>query len=152
ENRSPAKTLAWLLAFLSLPVVGVVIYLLFGRDYRPFSREGKLLQQELGNHLTNSPDVAEFLARQPQEYEHLKAANPLVYDRVLDLMRHTLEAPIYPLNRLEILQTATKKYPRLRTDLQAATHSIPMEYFEWASDEVMQELKRVLLAKVRKGV
>ena len=152
ENRSPAKTLAWLLGFLSLPIVGVVIYLLFGRDYRPFSREGKLLQQELGNHLTNSPDVAEFLASQPQEYKRLMDANPLVYDRVLGLMQRNLDAPIYPRNRIDILQNATEKYPRLLADLQAATHSIHMEYFEWASDEVMQEFKRVLLAKAREGV
>lgn len=152
ENRSPTKTLAWLLAFLSLPIVGVALYLLFGRDYRPFSREGKLLQQELGNHLTNSPNVAAFLERQPQEFARLKAANPLVYDRVLELMHRNLEAPVYPRNRVEILQNATEKYPRLLDDLQAAQHSIHMEYFEWGSDETMQEFKRVLLAKARAGV
>ena len=29
ENRSPQSTLAWLLAFLLLPVAGAVLYLLF---------------------------------------------------------------------------------------------------------------------------
>lgn len=152
ENKSPSKTLAWLLAFLSLPFLGVALYLFFGREYRPFSREGKLLQQTLGNHLSNSADVAEFLARQPQEYERLKAANPLVYDRALELMRRNLEAPVYPHNTVEILQNATEKYPRLLADLKAAQQSIHMEYFEWASDEVMQEFKEILLAKARKGV
>ena len=152
ENRSPVKTLAWLLAFLFLPVVGVALYLLVGRDYRPFSREGKLLQQELGNQLTNSPDVAAFLERQPQEFARLKAANPLVYDRVLELMHRNLEAPIYPHNTIEILQNAREKYPRLLADLRAARHSIHMEYFEWASDEIMQGFKQVLLAKAKEGV
>lgn len=152
ENRSPSKTMAWLLAFLSLPVVGVALYLLFGRDYRPFSREDKLLQQELDNHLTATPKVAEFLARQPQEIKKLKDAHPLVYDRVLELMRRNLDAPLFPYNTLEILQDAKEKYPCLLADLKAAKHSIHMEYFEWASDDVMQEFKEVLLAKAREGV
>lgn len=152
ENRSPAKTLAWLLAFIFLPVVGVVLYLLFGREYRPFSREDKLLQQELGNHLTATPNVSQFLALQPQEIEKLKATNPLVYDRVLELMRRNLDAPLFPKNSLEILQDAKEKYPRLLADLKAAQHSIHMEYFEWASDAVMEEFKQVLIAKARTGV
>ncbi|MBX3014127.1 MAG: cardiolipin synthase [Caldilineaceae bacterium] len=152
ENRSPSKTLAWLLAFLSLPIVGVVLYLLFGREYRPFSREDKLLQQELGNHLTATPNVARFLALQPQEIDKLKAANPLVYDRVLELMRRNQDAPLFPCNSLEILQDAKEKYPRLLEDLKAARHSIHMEYFEWASDAVMEEFKQVLTEKAQAGI
>lgn len=152
ENRSPSKTLAWLLAFLSLPVVGVLLYLLFGREYRPFSRADKLLQQELGNHLKEMPKVAEFLARQSQEIEKLKAANPLVYDRVLGLMYRNQDAPLFPYNTFEILKDAKEKYPRLLADLKAANHSIHMEYFEWASDEVMEEFKQVLIEKARAGV
>ena len=152
ENKSPSKTMAWLLAFLSLPFVGVALYLFFGREYRPFSRSGKLLQQELGNHLTASPDVTAFLAQQPQEIGKLMAANPLVYDRVLELMRRNLDAPLFSRNRLEVLQNATEKYPRLLADLRAAHHSIHMEYFEWGSDGIMQEFKAVLIQKAREGV
>ena len=32
ENRRPQATLAWMLLFLTLPGVGLVIYVLFGRD------------------------------------------------------------------------------------------------------------------------
>ena len=32
QNRRPQATLAWMLLFLALPVVGLLIYLLFGRD------------------------------------------------------------------------------------------------------------------------
>jgi len=152
DNQSPIKTLAWLLVFLFLPVLGVVVYVLFGREYRPFSREGKLLQQILGNELTARANVAEFLASQPDEIEKLKEANPLVYDRVLELMGRNLEAPVFPNNTLEILQNAAEKYPRLLEDIQNAQHSIHMEYFEWSSDELMQDFKRALLEKVKQGV
>ncbi|MEZ4674780.1 MAG: cardiolipin synthase [Caldilineaceae bacterium] len=152
ENKSPAKTLAWILAFLVLPVLGVLIYLLFGREYRPFSRERKLLQQKLGHQLAQTRNVHRFLNEQPQEIQRLIDKYPLVYDRVLELMRRNLTTPLYPHNTLEILINAEEKYPCLLADLKAATHSIHMEYFEWASDEVMQEFKQILIAKAQEGV
>ena len=103
ENKSPEKTIAWLLAFWALPIIGVVIYILFGREYRFFSRERKLVQQELGNHLTSNPELYKFLNRQAEEIQKLMDAHPLVYDRVLELMRRNLNAPLYPHNTVEIL-------------------------------------------------
>ena len=39
ENRRPQATLAWLLAFFFLPVLGGLIYIFFGRDWKAFSGE-----------------------------------------------------------------------------------------------------------------
>jgi len=152
ENKSPAKTLAWLLAFLALPVLGVLLYLLFGREYRPFSRERKLLQQKLGHQLAQTRNVHKFLSEQPKEIQRLIDKHPLVYDRVLELMRRNLNAPLYPHNTLDILINAKAKYSRLLIDLEEATHSIHMEYFEWASDGVMEEFKTLLIRKAQAGV
>jgi len=152
ENRSPEKTFAWLLLFFSLPLVGVIIYFMFGRDHRAFSRQDRLLRQELSRHLRSRPHIAEFLAEQPKAIEALKKNKPLVYDRALELMRRNVQTPLFLYNSLEILQDATEKYPRLCEDLQAAQHSIHMEYFEWASDDVMQTFKKILLERAKAGV
>ena len=52
DNRNPSKTLGYVLILIFLPLIGVIIYLYFGRDYRKrklFSRKGmvdiRLLQQ-----------------------------------------------------------------------------------------------------------
>ena len=47
ENRRPQATLAWMLAFFFAPGIGVLIYLLFGRDRKAFSRQSRLLRQDL---------------------------------------------------------------------------------------------------------
>lgn len=152
ENKRPTMTIAWILLFFFLPVIGVVIYLLFGRDYRPFSRQSKLLRQEMGRHVKNSPYVAEFLGGQTDEIRHLKQSGPPVYSRVLALMRSSDQASLFAHNRLEILQNGTEKYPRLLEDLKAAQRFIHMEYFEWSSDELMQAFKAVLLERAKAGV
>jgi cardiolipin synthase A/B len=50
ENRPPQATLAWMLAFIFAPGLGVVIYFLFGRDHKAFSKQRKLLKQDLETH------------------------------------------------------------------------------------------------------
>ena len=47
ENRRPQATLAWMLLFLVLPGIGLVVYVLFGRDRKAFSRERQLVRQDL---------------------------------------------------------------------------------------------------------
>lgn len=152
ENQPPPKTFSWILLFFLLPVVGVVIYFMFGRDYHPFSRENKLLQQEISKNIREEPHVAKFLAHQSEEIERLKQQGPPVYGRVLALMHRNARAALFPCNTLEILQNGSEKYPRLAEDLRNAKHSIHMEYFEWSSDELMQDFKEILLERAKAGV
>ncbi len=152
ENRSPQMTFAWLLLFYALPVVGVVIYFMFGRDHWAFSRQNKLLRQELRHIIDNNRHLAEVVAYQQTEIDQLSQGGPPVYRRVLELLRRTAVTPLFIHNQVEILQNASEKYPRLIEDLNAAQHSIHLEYYEWGSDKFMQGIKQILLAKVKAGV
>ncbi len=152
ENRSPQLTFAWLLLFFTLPVVGVIIYFMFGRDHWAFSRENKLLRQELRHLVKSNEHLAELASQQKAEMEKLKQAGPPVYGRVLELLRRNTVSSLFPYNNLEILQNGSEKYPRLIEDMRAAQHSIHLEYYEWSSDEFMQGIKQLLLDKVKEGV
>ncbi|HJS52009.1 MAG TPA: PLDc N-terminal domain-containing protein, partial [Pyrinomonadaceae bacterium] len=44
ENRSPQSTLAWLPVLLLLPIIGLFIYLLTGRNWRAFSHRHELVK------------------------------------------------------------------------------------------------------------
>jgi cardiolipin synthase len=152
ENRSPQLTFAWLLLFFGLPVLGVIIYLMFGRDHWAFSRENKLLRQELRHIVKSNDHLAQWAAEQKAEIEKLKQIGPPVYSRVLDLLRRNTATSFFPYNSLEILQNGCEKFPRLIEDMRAAQHSIHLEYYEWGSDGFMQDIKQLLLEKVKEGV
>src|SRR5436190_22207279 len=47
ENRRPEATFAWLLVFIFLPVVGLVVYLFFGRSRKAFSKRETLWRQNI---------------------------------------------------------------------------------------------------------
>ncbi|NJN81559.1 MAG: hypothetical protein HC802_04255 [Caldilineaceae bacterium] len=48
ENRRPQSTYAWLLAFVTVPVIGVIAYIFTGRGWKLFSQERKLAESAIG--------------------------------------------------------------------------------------------------------
>jgi hypothetical protein len=75
ENRSPQMTFSWLLLFYALPVVGVIIYLMFGRDHWAFSRQNKLMRQKLRHIVDTSDHLAQLAAQQEAEIDKLRQAH-----------------------------------------------------------------------------
>jgi cardiolipin synthase len=149
ENRRPQATLAWLLAFVFIPGLGVLAYVLFGRSRKAFSRQSKLLRQELEP--TARPILAPVLARQDAEVARLEGGSA-ARRKLMMLVRHNSRSALTTRNRVEILQDAAVFYPRLVEDLQTARHSIHLQYFIWGADSFTEELKEVLTAKARAGV
>ena len=39
DNRQPAKTMAWVMVLLFVPVVGIVLYVFFGQNTRKIDRK-----------------------------------------------------------------------------------------------------------------
>jgi len=150
ENRSPQSTFAWLLLLLTFPIGGLVIYGMFGRSWHAFSR-GKILTK-----LMRGSELAERSARlisvQHEKIEQLSQGDHAQFGRLATMLWASSGSPLTTVNRLEILQNASEKYPRLLDDLRAATHSIHLLYYEWASDPFTEEVGRLLGDKVREGV
>jgi cardiolipin synthase len=52
ENRDPVKTIAWLLVLVLLPLLGVILYFFFGRNFRKirtFNRKAAADQLQIKN-------------------------------------------------------------------------------------------------------
>ncbi len=150
ENRSPQSTFAWLFLMLVFPVGGLVIYTLFGRGWKAFSRKRQLHTLLEGTSLADRRTA--LLERQPRLLEELAKVGIGEYARLAHMLWSSAGAPLTEGNHLEILQNASEKYPRLLEDLRSASASIHLIYYEWASDQFTDEVARVLTAKVAEGV
>lgn len=149
ENRRPQATLAWMLVFIFLPVLGVVIYILFGRTPKAFSRQGELLKQHL--EADKNPVLEKIRARQDAESAEIEAEHPAA-GRIMTLIRRNSPSALRRRNRVEILQNASSFYPRMMDDLKAARRSIHLQYFIWSADEVGEQLKDILAERAKAGV
>jgi cardiolipin synthase A/B len=149
ENRRPQATLAWILIFVLAPVIGGSIYIFFGRDTKAFSKQSKLLRQDLD--VSAGPLLSPLLSRQDIEIARLEYES-LGYRKLMMLVRRNSRSALTKHNRVEIQQDAAKFYPNMVKDIKAAQHSIHLQYFVWAADTFTECLKEVLSAKARAGV
>ena len=149
ENRRPQSTLAWMLVFFAAPVVGAVIYILFGRHRKAFSKQSRLLMQDLEG--AARPLLEPILSRQDAEIARLEEESP-GHAKLMMLIRRNSRSALTRRNRVEIQQNADRFYRSMIRDMEAARHSIHLQYFIWAADEFTETLKDVLIAKSRSGV
>ena len=150
ENRSPQSTFAWLFLMVLFPVGGLLVYTLFGRGWKAFSRRGQLHTLMEGTSLAGRRTA--LLDRQPALLEALSEGVVGEYSRLGHMLWASARAPLTTANGFEILQNAKEKYPRLLEDIHAASDSIHLVYYEWAADRFTEDVARTLADKVRAGV
>ena len=149
ENRRPQATLAWALAFFFMPGLGLLIYILFGRDWKAFSKQRKLLLQDL--EANAQPLLSPMITDQDRVIGRLEAKGHS-HRKLMMLVRRNSRSVVTARNTVEILQDAAAFYPRLMADLQAATHSIHLQYFIWGADDFTEQIKAILVTKARAGL
>jgi cardiolipin synthase A/B len=152
DNRSPQSTFAWMFLMLSFPILGFLIYIMFGRGYKAFSHENQLAQ--IGGIASLYGPVIKPLLDVQNEYANLVLREkPESYrERLLALVKHNSPSLLTAYNRVEILQDITEKYPRLLEDVQNAKSSIHMLYYIWSEDEFTIKLKDALIERAKAGV
>ena len=149
ENRSPQSTFAWLFLLLVFPVGGLLIYAMFGRNRHVFSRDRSLMKLLEGTTLADR--AAAMLAEHPANVATLEPIHGECA-QLASLLWASTRSPLTLRNQVDILQDATEKYPRLLADIRAASRSIHLLYYEWASDPFTEEVGRLLVEKVGQGV
>lgn len=149
ENRSPQSTFAWLFLLVVFPLGGLLIYASFGRSRHAFSRRRTLTKLLEGTTLAER--ATRLVAEQPEKLAALASTHD-AYGRLAGMLWASARSPLTLGNRLDILQDAREKYPRLLSDMRAASRSIHLLYYEWASDAFTEEVGRLLAEQVRQGV
>lgn len=149
ENRRPQATLAWILIFVFAPVIGGLIYILFGRDRKAFSKPRRLLRQDIEANAL--PLLAPLLSRQDAEIARLEAES-VTHRKLMMLVRRNSHSALTRHNHVQIQQDAGEFYPSITRDIESARHSIHLQYFIWGADPFTDRLKEILSAKAKTGV
>ena len=149
ENRRPEATFAWLLAFIFLPVIGLLAYLFFGRSRKAFSKRETLWRQNIEP--VARPLLQSLLSRQEADIAKLENKSAS-HRKLMCLVRRNSHSLLTTRNQVNIQQDAAEFYPTLIEDMKAARHSIHHQYFIWRSDELTEKLNDILVSKVKEGV
>ncbi|MDE6237322.1 MAG: cardiolipin synthase [Muribaculaceae bacterium] len=140
ENRNPIRSLAWVLALLFLPGIGLVFYLFFGRSLR-------------GQHIMSRRNKRKLLNRFHPRTVNLEEQPLSSEEKTLVKLARNLSTAIYTVNNeLRIFTIGRDKFESLRYDLRHAKRSIYLQYYIFSDDELGTEISDLLIEKAREGV
>ncbi len=139
ENRNPVKSLAWAIVLVLLPVVGIILYAIFGRNLKNRSLISRKGMRKL--HMTQDRQTIEqAAAMSPQSQQQARMSSTISH------------APLYTGNSVEIFTDGASKFSRLKQDIEQAKEYINIQYYIITNDTLGREIADLLIAKVQQGV
>lgn len=151
DGKSPSKTLSWLLVIVFLPVLGLMLYLFFGFNYR---KEKLFLKKEMG-------DIEQIENLKKEQLKSLQQKSDSLISQFghTDMVRHSIalllnnSRAIYSeKNHVDILLGGQAKMERLLQDLENARDHIHLEYYIIREETFGLAIKDMLMRKAREGV
>ncbi len=137
HGAKPSKTLAWLLAIFTIPVGGILLYLLLGRN----RRKQKLLQLEKPFSVTTPK---EHIAQTPSTGDaHLKLKR---------LVSKNCGFPVTHGNELFLLKNGKTTFESIFNALKSAQKRIHLQYYIFEDGELAERLLRLFTDKIAQGV
>jgi len=132
-KKQPTNTVAWLLAILLIPWVGVPMFLLFG---------GRKLSRLAVRKGHMNPRLPNF--HSPHSTAAQSPTAQMIY-------RAGMGAPVGG-NRIRFLTTGEQAFAQLEQQIRQARHSIHITTFILARDDTGRRLVRLLAQRAREGI
>ena len=136
------RMFSWLMVVLFLPIVGVILYLLFGRS----AASMRLIPKEFLKEIN----------RMPLEYTDLAFHQALLedpyYGALGKLLYNSDDRMVLTASSMSVITVGTDKYRQLFEDIRSARREIHLMYYIIASDELGGKLRDLLVSKAREGV
>lgn len=140
ENRNPVKSLAWVTVLLLVPVVGLLLYLFFGRNIK----NTRMISRRNRRRLRRREKKVNFDVRRSGLSDG--SVQQIVMARSLS------GAQYYPGNSVEVFTDGTTKFEALKADLRGAQRSINIQYYIFEDDRLGNEVADILIERARAGV
>ena len=148
ENREPSKTAAWLLILIALPVVGFVLYVYFGQNFRKkriFKQKDTIDESDLDR-------MIEF------QYERVQDANAFVdediykHKKLISLLLKNSKSPFTMNNHSKVLTNGKETFTEIFKAIHSAKHHVNVEYYIVKDDKIGNIMRKLLILKARQGV
>ena len=140
ENRNPVKSLAWVTVLLLLPMLGIVLYLFFGRNIRNQRKLSRRYRRRLKKRAPRSSINFRELNLPPETLQLIRLAHSVG------------SAPIYNASKVDVFVSGKEKFDSLKKDLLSAKKFINLEYYIFENDKIGTEISEILIQTAREGV
>lgn len=143
ERRRPETIVVWAILFAFVPIVGFVLYVLFGGGLSIKTK--RLLRRK-----------AFYDEKYQYYFREITNGDSIVKNkRISNIIQYNfISAKSLPTfnNKVKVFNDGKSKIQSLIRDLKKAKHSIHMEYYIFHDDFVGKEIMQILCDKAREGV
>lgn len=147
KRINPTKTLSYIIVLVFFPFLGLLIYYLFGQEYRKnklFSRKNVLNQSII----KRAREKLELTKSELNSFDNeLESKMKLV-----KLLHYSENTPLTVYNDITFLKNGEVKFEALLKDLKTAKHHIHLEYYIFKDDTIGTQIIDILCAKAKVGV
>ncbi len=142
-DKYPEIKIAWIIILNGLPIIGAVIYLVYGRQKTSKKRKNVLKQIDI---------------EQAKGIESVNKCNPDFYKgnpnvlRQSEYLRRIANSPAYSNTEVEYFPLGEYKWEAMLRELKNAEKFIFMEYFIIEHGIMWDEIEKILIEKAKSGV
>lgn len=147
KNINPTKTLSYIIILVFFPFLGLVVYYLFGQEYRKNKIFGKkhILNKSIIQSINKELEFTKEEAKQvKRDLEGKVKLVKLLYNSDLE--------PLTLNNDLKIFRNGDDKFRSLIKSLKAAEQHIHLEYYIVKDDDIGTEVLNLLCDRAREGL
>lgn len=159
ENRSPSKTLSWILILFFLPVIGFILYLVFGRNFRKkhiYARKEhndyEKLQKMDSVHLEQESPVENHSKDSLSPSGIIRNEEKPIISLISKLLENNNKAFLTHRNRIEIYSDGEQAFQALLAAVKEARESIHLQFFVFKGDGTGRILGDTLIKKAKEGI
>ena len=148
QKGDPLKTTSWILVLLLFPIIGIILYFYFGKNYR---------RQKIFNRkeLSDMDRMRDFSRMQMIELPGKAFLNdPKIRSKlhIITLLLNNSKSMLTECNGLKIFTSGREAFDVILDDMAAAKNHIHLEYYIIEDDKIGKRVKDVLIKKAREGV
>ncbi len=145
EKRKPENIIAWISAMTFLPIIGFLLYIVFGSGLSVRTR--RMLKKKR----ISERDIIRNI-KGIQTLEEARLDGILKGDQELVALCYNYGSYPIPGNDIKIFTNGQEKLAELKKDILNAKSSINIEYYIFANDKTGNDIMKLLCQKAREGV
>lgn len=148
QKGDPLRTITWSLVILLIPIIGIILYFYFGKNYRRqkiFNRKG----------LSDMERMRDFSHLQIMELPQKSFLNnPKIKSKqhIITLLINNSKSLISEHNSIQIFTTGKEAFDVILNDIASAKHHIHLEYYIIEDDKIGRKVRDLLIQKAKEGV
>jgi cardiolipin synthase len=140
ENRNPVKSLAWVTVLVLLPVVGIVLYVFFGRSIKNMHMISRRKRRQLKRAVSGHSIDINTLDHEEPTLQQIRLARTMT------------GANYYSGNDITLFTNGTAKFAALERDIANARQYINLQYYIFEDDKIGTRIADALIERAKHGV